>query len=258
MTYLHKIKILFMASLISTAILSSPENHAATVLIWPLDPVLEQDQKAVALWVENQDIVPTQMQIRVLKWEQKEGKDKLNKQNDIIISPPYANIEPGKRQMVRLIKNITMPVGSENAYRILVDEMPSKSAPKHTTSGLILQMRYSVPLFVSGEGIWTKQDYQRPRDLEKSTLPKLSYRMVNLQGKKSLVIKNSGAVHAKIINVSSVQGSTKKEWMTGLVGYILSGSTMNIPIPESINTGKYDSIQVMVNSYPHPITLEKY
>ncbi len=123
------------------------------------------------------------MQIRVLGWQQTGGKDDYRNQSDVVASPPVATILPGKRQLIRLIKQIPVAAGQERAYRILVDEVPIKdkdgAAPdKGAQMGLKFQMRYSVPLFVSGKGVWTKQDFEHPRDYATANQPKLSYRLL--------------------------------------------------------------------------------
>lgn len=44
---------------------SLPAGAATSVLIWPIDPVLEADQKAGALWLENRGTAPANLQVRV-------------------------------------------------------------------------------------------------------------------------------------------------------------------------------------------------
>jgi hypothetical protein len=46
-------------------------------------------------------------------------------------------------------------MGVEQAYRIIVDEIPQPDAKAEPAIGLKLQMRYSIPLFVYGQGIPT-------------------------------------------------------------------------------------------------------
>ncbi|KHL74626.1 molecular chaperone, partial [Pseudomonas putida] len=43
---------------------SLPVGAATSVLIWPIDPVLEADQKAGALWLENRGSAPASLQVR--------------------------------------------------------------------------------------------------------------------------------------------------------------------------------------------------
>lgn len=49
---------------------SLPAGAATSVLIWPIDPVLEADQKAGALWLENRGTTAANLQVRVFAWRQ--------------------------------------------------------------------------------------------------------------------------------------------------------------------------------------------
>lgn len=64
-------------------------------------------------------------------------------------------IEKGNKQLIRLIKQTKAPDGAEQAYRIIVDEIPSSDNAGTPPMGLKIQMRYSLPLFVYGQGIAT-------------------------------------------------------------------------------------------------------
>ena len=141
---------------------------ASSVLIWPIDPVLEADQQASALWLENRGNETANLQIRVFAWSQSEFNDQYQNQRDVIGSPPVAKIEPGQKQLVRLTRTREVPPGQELAYRIIIDEIPSAAAPTaeegKTAAAIRFQMRYSVPLFVYGQGLWGKPDADGKRD----------------------------------------------------------------------------------------------
>lgn len=66
---------------------------ASSVLIWPIDPVLEADQQASALWLENRGSETANLQIRVFAWSQSDFADQYQNQRDVIGSPPVAKIE---------------------------------------------------------------------------------------------------------------------------------------------------------------------
>lgn len=141
---------------------SLPAGAATSVLIWPIDPVLEADQKAGALWLENRGTEAANLQVRVFAWHQGRYQEQFQAQREIIGSPPVANIPPGQKQLIRLTRTGPSPAGQEKAYRIIIDEIPpaiplDKAGPG-TTAAIRLQMRYSVPLFVYGEGLWGKAD----------------------------------------------------------------------------------------------------
>lgn len=123
---------------LTAALLLASQQHAlaaASILIWPIDPVIEDQQQATALWLENRDSKPVYMQIRVLGWKQTAGKDDYSNQSDVIASPPVASIAPGKRQLIRLIKQSAPAAGQERAYRILVDEVPVKEQSSDAAPG---------------------------------------------------------------------------------------------------------------------------
>ncbi|PLR41534.1 molecular chaperone [Chimaeribacter californicus] len=237
--------------------LSATAQAAAAILIWPIDPVIESSQQASALWLENRDSKPVYLQVRILSWRQGNGEDRYDSQTGVIPSPPVASIAPGKRQLVRLVRNSQVPAGQERAYRILVDEVPQGDAAPETNSlGLKFQMRYSVPLFVSGPGIWTKQDYEHPRDYAGAAQPVLQFRAVSAQGKAWLMVRNQGAVHARISRVSWLSGSRRTSLSEGLLGYVLPGQEMRFPLKQTV--GGATRLEATVNDNPQPVTIPAY
>ncbi|WP_061770857.1 fimbrial biogenesis chaperone [Serratia symbiotica] len=102
---------LLRLSLMAVWLLASSNQAlaSASILIWPIDPVIEDQQPGTELWLENRDKVPVYMQIRVLGWQQMADKDDYSTQSAVIASPPVASIAPGKRQLIRLIKRYVLP-----------------------------------------------------------------------------------------------------------------------------------------------------
>lgn len=75
---------------------SAPAFAATSVLIWPIDPVLEADQKAGALWLENRGTAPTSLQVRVFAWRQGEYQEQFQNQREIIGSPRWRTSHRGR------------------------------------------------------------------------------------------------------------------------------------------------------------------
>ncbi len=67
-------------------------HAAAPLMIWPVDPVIAGEQRAVALWVENRGTEPVAMQARVFAWRQEEGDDRFTPQQAVVASPPISQI----------------------------------------------------------------------------------------------------------------------------------------------------------------------
>ena len=220
---------------------------ASSILIWPIDPVLEADQQASALWLENRGDTPANLQIRVFAWNQEGFDDKYQNQRDVVGSPPVATIQPGQKQLIRLTRAKTFPAGEEHAYRIIIDEIPmplppSEAGSNKAAAAVRLQMRYSVPLFAYGAGLWSKPDASRPRDPSGAGLPQLSGRAVKVDGKPYVEVVNRGAVHARLTEAALKLGAQSKPVVDGLLGYVLPGATMRWPAP-----AQGDALQVRVN-----------
>lgn len=116
---------------------------------------LAAENNATELWIQNQGDTPTTMQVRIVRWQQENGYERYKAQQEVVASPPIVRIEKGSKQLIRLIKQTTVPAGVEQAYRIIVDEIPQPDPVSTPQMGLKVQMRYSLPLFVYGQGVQT-------------------------------------------------------------------------------------------------------
>jgi fimbrial chaperone protein len=228
---------------------ASQAQAASSVLIWPIDPVLEADQQASALWLENRGSETANLQIRVFGWSQSGFAEQYQNQREVIGSPPVAKIEPGQKQLVRLTRTKDVPPGQELAYRIIIDEIPSAQPATadggKTAAAIRFQMRYSVPLFAYGAGLWSKEDSTRARDPKGVGLPQLSWRTVAVDGKPYVEVRNQGAVHARLTDVAIKQAGQSKPLAEGLLGYVLPGAVMRWPAPTPLTNDS--ALQVRVN-----------
>ncbi len=244
-------------SAVGAMVLPVAVQAASSVLIWPIDPVLEADQQASALWLENRGTEAANLQIRVFGWSQTGFDDQYQNQRDVIGSPPVAHIEPGQKQLVRLTRTREIPPGQEMAYRIIIDEIPAAQPPGDaqgkTAAAIRFQMRYSVPLFAYGAGLWSKPDPSRQRDPNGAGTPALSWRKVSEAGKQFVEIRNQGPVHARLTDVAVQQGSQNRPLGEGLLGYVLPGASMRWPLPEQ--GAQVSVLQGRVNGSDKPQSL---
>ncbi|MFB5171387.1 molecular chaperone [Erwinia amylovora] len=210
------LRILGLLLVALSMLLSQVTRAANSVMIWPIDPRINSDEKAAELWLENRGTSTTLMQVRVFQWQQNQGQEQFQTQQQVMASPPMVRIEPGKRQMIRLIKQIPPTAGQEAAYRVLLDEIPTPQPQEENNVGLNLQMRYSVPLFVYGPGL-------RAKDIQ----PKLSWRLVNQGNQQAIEITNRGNGHARLSNVALGGRSITDS----LMGYVLANASRTFPLP---------------------------
>lgn len=227
------------AAMIAGALGASMPLQASTpILIWPIDPTIEADRGAGALWLENRGSAPAVMQIRVFRWTQVAGEDQYEEQQDVDASPPMARIQPSVRQLIRLTSNHAARLPGESAYRIVVDEVPVRASAQQAAppspapdsdeappaAGVRFQMRYSIPLFV----------YAPLRDgtkLERKSARQLRCTLANDKGSKLVRITNDGNTHARLVDVSFDVNGQPVFLAAGLLGYVLPGSTISRPLP---------------------------
>src|SRR5476651_2851478 len=232
---------------------------ASSVLVWPVYQIIESDQNGSALWLENRGAEPVSLQVRVLAWKQENFNERYADQSDVVASPPFATVAPGQRQLIRLISNTPVPAHTEKAFRIIIDEIPSPlTAPAQgqdkAVVGLQLQMRYLLPLFMDGEGIWTNDRTDIKRDSATATKPVLHWSIDSAGGKSFLKVRNTGIVHARLSNVFwSMTGDAKrgvKTMVGGFMGYVLPGQEMRWPVPAGVIPGGQLNAQIADNTQP--------
>ena len=214
---------------------------AATILLWPIDPWLAADAKATELWIQNQGNSATTMQVRIVRWKQEDGHERYTAQQDVVASPPIVTIAAGSKQLIRLIKQASVPAGVEQAYRIIVDEIPQADVKAEPAIGLKLQMRYSIPLFVYGQGIPTIKEGAHHAVVETRNL---SWRVTQAGGQPALEVQNRGDVHVRLSQVAMEQGGQKRTIAEGLLGYVLPGSSRSWPIPAGVRQPERMSAQI--------------
>ncbi|MDN6873303.1 molecular chaperone [Pseudomonas citronellolis] len=220
----------FVAALLAALALPAATARAdSSILIWPIDPVLEHDQRASALWLENRGAEPAQLQLRIFAWSQTGGEERFQAQREVVGSPPMLRIPAGARQLVRLTRLAPTAPGSERAYRVVIDEIPRPQAqqPAAGGNGIRFQLRYSVPLFLYGDGLGAKD----------AATARLDWRLVDEGDRTYLEVSNRGAVHVRLTRAAIEQGNSTLPVGDDLLGYVLAGSAMRWPLPRKPTGG---------------------
>jgi len=219
------------------AMMSGRANAAATILLWPIDPWLSADTKATELWIQNQGNSATTMQVRIMRWKQENGFERYTAQQDVVASPPIVTIGKDGKQLIRLIKQGNVPMGVEQAYRIIVDEIPQPADKSQPEIGLKIQMRYSIPLFVYGQGIPTIKEGAHHALADTQNL---SWKIIQEGGKPALQVRNQGDVHVRLSQVVL----DKRTIADGLLGYVLPDSIRSWPLPAGVHQASQMSAQI--------------
>lgn len=223
----------------SGLLLSSSVAMASGLQVSPISLSLQAKQNASGLTLSNTGDKAVHAQVRVYQWSQNEKGDQLTTSRGLLASPPMIELQPGEKQLIRIIRASAPPSGVgavESSYRLSIDELPIKSAEQK--SGLQFALSYSLPVFVNPVGI-TK------------TTPRLqwSYSLQPDGEQMNLKVSNSGNGHAQLADLSIIDNAGNSvDLHRGLLGYVLPGATMNWTLktlPSSMKTsGKF---KVMIN-----------
>lgn len=187
---------------------------AAGLQVAPTQLTLSAARPADALWFSNTGDQPLRAQVRVFRWIQENGQERLQPDPGLAISPPMLELAPGARQLVRVIR-LGAPPARESAYRLIVDELPRENDER--AAGLQFLLRYSVPVFLAPAGA--------------AGAPQLRAQF-QFEGERPwLMVDNRGDRRAQLADVSFLDAQGRRLALApGLLGYALAGQRMRWPL----------------------------
>lgn len=217
---------LLIAALLFLILMPVPaySREPGAVLIWPVNPVIDADKRAAALWLENPGKTPVTLQIRIYSWAQADGRNLYADTQEVAGTPPIVTIPPGEKQLIRLTRIGAVPAARETPYRIVIDEIPASEEAGTQGAAIAFRMRYSLPLFVEG-GPARKSSSASP------SAPELSWRIVSTPEGRFVEVRNRGDAHARLTEAAIGEGSARVILSDGLLGYVLPGQAMRWPLP---------------------------
>ena len=154
--------------------------------------------------------------------------------------PPIVTIAKGSKQLIRLIKQGTIPSGVEQAYRIIVDEIPSRMPKRNRPWASNCKCAIPFLYLFMGRG---SPPLNEGAHHALANTQQLSWRVVQEGGNPRCrsVIRD---VHVRLSQVTVEQGGQKRTVAEGLLGYVLPGSTRSWPLPAGIYQPNRMSAQI--------------
>lgn len=204
------IALISMVFLALTGGLSSQGALAASLQASPVLVELRQDSPSATVQIRNTGQAPISVQTRVYRWTQENGQESLDDTDDIAASPPMTTLQPGATYSVRLVRTSREAIAQEQAYRVLVDELPDPGRQQSGTIAMVV--RHSIPVFLlAPEG--------KPAQL--------TWSVGTRNGRLVLRATNNGDRRVRLSKVSvRLPGGQNVSFGNGLLGYALAGSTM--------------------------------
>jgi fimbrial chaperone protein len=194
--------------------------NASSLQVTPLLIEVPAPGATSTLTLRNETPRPVNGQVRVFRWTQANGKDVLEPTDVVVASPPLVNLASRVSYAVRVVRTARQPAAKEEAYRLVIDELPDASRAR--TGAIAIVLRHSLPVFF------------RPQ--EQGT-PKLTWSVRSQGGRITVTVRNDGQRRARLTRMKVSDGKTTVNFGDGLVGYVLANSTMSWTKPSPRGLG---------------------
>jgi|SRR5579864_7332626 len=216
-------------------------TQAASLQVAPVLVEVPAPGAASTLQLRNEGNRPLDAQIRIFRWTQVGGNDTLTPTSDVAASPPLASLRPNTDYTVRIVRTSKAPVAKEEAYRLLIDELPAPATSQSATVNIAL--RYSIPVFFTVPG----------------NAPKLSFELQQRASKPAILVSNAGDRRIRLSKLKFVdaRGGTA-DFGDGLAGYVLGHSTRVFAVPASAKAfGAGGVVAISAQSDVGPIDMKR-
>src|SRR5258705_840711 len=107
-----------------TALTTTDPSWAASLQVAPVKVEVASPGAATTVKLRNEGTTPLNAQIRVFRWSQVNGEDKLEPTTHVVSSPPPTNLSPKTDDTVRLVRTSKTPVAKEETYRLFLHAPP--------------------------------------------------------------------------------------------------------------------------------------
>jgi fimbrial chaperone protein len=205
-------KIVFAAILL---VLAQASSRAANLTVEPVLIDVPAPGAASTITLRSESTEPVNVQIRLFRWSQVEGKEKLEPTDDVVASPPAVTLAPNTNYVARIVRVTKRPIVGEESYRVLIDQIPAPTQRRGHAVNLLV--RYSIPVFF---GAADRRD------------PAVAWAVSVNGGKIRVTARNDGDRRARIagLNIRDAKGKTIS-FGKGLAGYVLGKSTATWTAP---------------------------
>lgn len=173
-------------------------SQAGSIQLTPVRVNLSNAAKVEILTVHNTGSEDSVMQVTLSKWSLDGEQYEYELSQDLVITPSTFRLAPNQQQIVRIGLRGSPPQGIEDAYRLVVEEVPPPIVPGSTGARMIV--RHDLPVFVA------------PIDAQAASL---DFTIECTDAGAQLNVTNIGNVHAHLRSVEledSTAGTLLANW----------------------------------------------
>jgi fimbrial chaperone protein len=216
---------LVVLTLLASSAIGSVE--AQSLRVFPADT----NSALVSLETDNKEGIA--IQARIFRWSQADGEDKLEKTEDVVVSPPALRVGNGASSTVRLVRVAKTPVSGDETYRVFLEEIPERK--KLQSGAIALAVRHSLPVFFAGYD-------RRPGSI--------TWRAIERNRTLFLEATNVGEKRVKVTNLTvTAEGNREVVKINGFAGFVLGGQSKAWPLSGS-SRGSVLTIQAESDTGP--------
>lgn len=152
------------------------------------------------------------VQAEQVTWHQVNNEEMYEATDDLIVSPPIFEVQPGKTQTVRIGLKQKPDLTREKTYRLFLTEVPvARAQQPDSGSALSVSLRFALPIFVASN--------------DAESLLKYNLRQQCSDGKWAFQVRNEGSKHDRILGYELFDTKTDtKIGRPGTMRYILAKS----------------------------------
>ena len=225
------------ALLLSLLTLISSVAQCGQLTVSPLIMKMPPSPSSATYKLKNGSSQEGFYQIQLFAWEQADdGESQLRQQDDVIVTPPVTLIPGNGEQLVRVIQKAPQPSDIEKSYRLVISEVPDTESNQGANLRVLLRM--SLPLFVG--------------TAEQSHTLSVFYQ------DGALRIRNTGTAHARLSDAYWQARNKNKKFVIkeGLVGYVLPGRELRVPLTATPTEGAVAFFSASINGSPLTLRVE--
>ena len=192
-------------------------SRAGTLQVEPVLIDVTAPGAASTVTLRNEGTAPINVQIRLFRWSQVDGKENLEPTDDVVASPPAVTMAPKTNYVARIVRVTKRPISGEESYRVLIDQLPAPTQQHGNAVNLLV--RYSIPVFF---GASERRD------------PAVAWTVAVSGNKVKVTAHNNGERRIRIaaLNIRDAKGKTVS-FGKGLVGYVLGKSSVDWTVSAS-------------------------
>lgn len=197
---------------------------SADLEIWPVTVSWSTQNRTPTVWLRNVGKNSVSLQIRLLKWSQRNNQNIYSDQDQAYAIPTFINLQSRQELPIRIYGEKTS--GSiEQAYRIVIDQLPELNiAPHQQQNAIDIRMQYILPFFVY------EQEMSSKLLPDINGFPREKHHIHWSLNANGLAIKNLSQTHMKITSITLLCSGVTCFQQSTPVSYVLPGADITLPL----------------------------